>query len=187
MAMAYLQRVNQLVSALNNSRFRAILLQVKARLSAQQGDIEAAKKYFLGAIEDFRAITDFRNILHSKSDLAHLYRRNGKLQEALDLYRETIGLWQEEGSLPALAHQLECFAYIAISRMRMEQAAHLLGKASATRVALNAFSTDPLEITEMEQAMVHLAGVLGEEERDRLMLAGLEMSMDEAVALALSE
>jgi non-specific serine/threonine protein kinase len=187
MAMAYLQRVNQLVSALNNSRFRAILLQVKARLSAQQGDIEAAKKYFLGAIEDFRAITDFRNILHSKSDLAHLYRRNGKLQEALDLYRETIGLWQEEGSLPALAHQLECFAYIAISRMRMEQAAHLLGQASATRVALNAFSTDPLEIAEMEQAMAQLAEVLGEEERDRLMLAGSEMSMDEAVALALSE
>jgi len=69
----------------------------------------------------------------------------------------------------------------------MEQAAHLLGQASATRVALNAFSTDPLEIAEMEQAMAQLAEVLGEEERDRLMLAGSEMSMDEAVALALSE
>jgi tetratricopeptide (TPR) repeat protein len=186
-AMAYLQKVNQMVSALNNPRFNAILLQTKANLSALQGDVEAAKKNFLEAIENSRAINDLRNTLHSKSDLAHLYRRNGKLQEALALYRETIGRWQEEGSLPARAHQLESFAYIAISQTKMEHAARLLGKARATRAASNAFSTDPMEIAEMEQAMAQLAEVLGEEERDRLMLAGSEMSMDEAVALALSE
>jgi predicted ATPase len=186
-AMAYLQKVNQMVSALNNPRFNAILLQTKANLSALQGDVEAAKKNFLEAIENSRAINDLRNTLHSKSDLAHLYRRNGKLQEALALYRETIGRWQEEGSLPALAHQLESFAYIAISQTKMEHAARLLGKARATRAASNAFSTDPMEIAEMEQAMAQLAEVLGKEERDRVMVEGSEMSMDEAVALALSE
>jgi hypothetical protein len=39
----------------------------------------------------------------------------------------------------------------------------------------------------MEQAMKQLAGAMGEVERDRVMAEGSEMSMDEAVALALSE
>jgi hypothetical protein len=114
-------------------------------------------------------------------------RRNGKLQEALPLYRETIKVWQEEGSLPALAHQLECFGYMAITNGDHEHAARLLGRAEATREELNTPSTDPLEISEMEQAMTQLAGAMGEVERDRVMAEGSEMSMDEAVALALSE
>jgi hypothetical protein len=52
---------------------------------------------------------------------------------------------------------------------------------------LNALSTDPLEIGEMEQAMTQLAGAMGEDERDRVMEEGALMSLDEAVALALKD
>ncbi|MEJ2353514.1 MAG: hypothetical protein P8Y03_27355 [Anaerolineales bacterium] len=52
---------------------------------------------------------------------------------------------------------------------------------------MNAHSTDSLEIAEMGQAMTQLAGALGEQERDRLMAGGAQMSMDDAVTLALQE
>lgn len=137
------------------------------------------------AIDDFRAINDQRNVLHSNSDLAHLFRRTGNIQEALPLYRETILRWQEEGSLPAVAHQLECFAYMAMIVGDHAHAARLLGRANATREELSAHSTDPLEIAEMEQAMTQLAEALGQTERDRLMAQGAQSSLDQAVTLAL--
>ncbi|MFO7583821.1 MAG: adenylate/guanylate cyclase domain-containing protein [Anaerolineales bacterium] len=186
-AFPHFQRVIEIAGEFNNPRINANVLQIQARMAALQGEPETAKDYFLKAIDDFRAINDQRNVLHSKSDLAHLYRRTGKFQEARQLYRETIKGWQEEGSLPAVAHQLECFAITAIASGNNKHAARLLGRAKATREELNTPSTDPLEIFEMEQAMKQLAGAMGEVERDRVMAEGSEMSMDEAVALALSK
>jgi predicted ATPase/class 3 adenylate cyclase len=186
-AFPHFQRVIEIAGEFNNPRVNANVLQIQARMAALQGEPETAKDYFLKAIDDFRAINDQRNVLHSKSDLAHLYRRTGKFQEARQLYRETIKGWQEEGSLPAVAHQLECFAITAIASGNNKHAARLLGRAKATREELNTPSTDPLEIFEMEQAMKQLAGAMGEVERDRVMAEGSEMNMDEAVALALSK
>jgi predicted ATPase/class 3 adenylate cyclase len=185
--LQHFQRVIQIAANFNNPRTNGNVLQIQARMAAFQGDTETAKDYFLKAIDDFRAINDQRNILHSKSDLAHLLRRSGNIQEALPLYRETIKRWQEEGSLPALAHQLECFAYMAIASGNYEHGARLLGRAHATREELKAHSTDPLEIADLEQAIEQLAGAMGEDERDRVMAEGSEMSMEEAMALALSE
>jgi predicted ATPase/class 3 adenylate cyclase len=186
-ALPHFQRVIQIAGNFNNPRINANVLQIQARMAALQGDTETAKAYFLKAIDDFRAINDLRNILHSNSDLAHLLRREGNLQEALLLYRETISGWQEEGSLPALAHQLECFAYMAIASGNYEHAARLLGRANATREELNAPSTDPLEIAELEQAMTQLAGAMREDERDRVMAEGAQMSLDDTITLALKE
>jgi predicted ATPase/class 3 adenylate cyclase len=186
-SLPHFQRVIEIAGNFNNPRINGNILQIQARMAALQGDKETAKSTFLKAVDDFRAINDQRNLLHSKSDLAHLLRRNGKLQEALPLYRETIKIWQEEGSLPALAHQLECFGYMAITNGDHEHAARLLGRANATREKLYAHSTDPLEVSEMEQAMMQLASSMGEVERDRMMVEGAQMSLDDAVTYALKE
>jgi tetratricopeptide (TPR) repeat protein len=186
-SLPHFQRVIEIAGNFNNPRINGNILQIQARMAALQGDMETAKSTFLKAVDDFRVINDQRNLLHSKSDLAHLYRRTGKFQEARQLYRETIKGWQEEGSLPAVAHQLECFGYMAITNGDHEHAARLLGRANATREKLNAHSTDPLEVSEMEQAMMQLASAMGEVERDRVMVEGAKLNLDEAVALALSE
>jgi hypothetical protein len=52
---------------------------------------------------------------------------------------------------------------------------------------LNTPSTDPLEIFEMEQAMKQLVGEMGEDERNRVMAEGTQMSLDDAVTLALKD
>jgi tetratricopeptide (TPR) repeat protein len=185
-ALPYLQQGVEMAAQVNNPRTNANLLQIQAWLAALQGDAAAAEALLLQSIDEFLVINDLRNVLHSRSNLAHLYRRGGNIQAALPLYRETIRRWQEEGSLPAVAHQLECFAYLALGQGEPEPAARLLGRAKAVREELNSPSTDPAEVGEQQQAMAHLAEALGEAERDRNMAEGARMSVDEAVALALA-
>lgn len=76
---------------------------------------------------------------------------------------------------------------MAITSGNYERAAALLGRARATRQELNAISTDPIEVAELEGALTQLATALGEDECDRVMSEGARMSLDEAVALAIDE
>ncbi len=86
-----------------------------------------------------------------------------------------------------MAHQLECFAYIAIARDRPAHAARLLGAAGQAREALHRPIEAPNEVAELEQALAQLAGALGEAERERLLAEGRRLSLDEAVLVALGE
>ncbi len=121
------------------------------------------------------------------SELAHISRREGNLEAAEAHYRRTILRWQEQGHHPAVAHQLECFAFIAIARDQHEQAAKLLGAATEAREKLNSPSEDPQEVEELAQAMEQLTGAMGAAARDSVMGEGRKMSLDEAVALVLAE
>lgn len=62
-----------------------------------------------------------------------MYRQEGRLGEAAAVYRQTILAWQEQGHRAAVAHQLECFAYIAIDQGKFAYAAQLLGAAQIGR------------------------------------------------------
>ena len=50
----------------------------------------------------------------ARSDMAHALRRGGRFDEALALYRETIGGWVHLGHKGAVANQLENIAYVDI-------------------------------------------------------------------------
>ena len=73
------------------------------------------------------------NVLLAKSDLAHLERNVGNYARALELYRETIIAFRDMGQRGAVAHQLECFAFIAIAQNQLDRAVRLLGAAEAWR------------------------------------------------------
>jgi hypothetical protein len=49
-----------------------------------------------------------------KSELGHVERQTGNLTQARLIYQETIKGWQDLGNRAAIAHELECFAFIAI-------------------------------------------------------------------------
>ena len=84
-----------------------------------------------------------------------------------------------------MAHQVECFAYIALAGGQYERSARLLGAAGKAREEMNSLSTAKHEIDELEQAMERLAEAMGVEERERVVAAGRLMSLDDAVTLAL--
>jgi hypothetical protein len=105
----------------------------------------------------------------------------------LPIYRETILKYQEFGNLAAVAHQLECFAYLAINFGEPERAAKLLGAARILREHGHTESVLPWEIKEYNQAMADLERVLGADARNAAMDEGRRMTVDEAIALARGE
>jgi tetratricopeptide (TPR) repeat protein len=128
----------------------------RAQMAMAYGDTTNAQENLLLASDTYDKLGDQRMGATARSMLAHIYRNEGRLDEALAVYRQTILAWQEQGHQSAVAHQLECFAYIAIAGGRVERAAYLLGAAEQARERLNAHSTDLKEIDELAQAMSQL-------------------------------
>jgi predicted ATPase/class 3 adenylate cyclase len=160
------------------------ILAIKARLNHQTSE---AERYYLMVIQANEKLGNQRLATTGRSELAHLYRREGRLDKAMAIYRQTILSWQEQGHQAAVAHQLECFAYLAIERGRFARAAQLLGAAQIARQRLNSPSTEEEEITEKERALRQLDIEIGINELDRLIEKGEMMSLDEAVTFALQQ
>jgi predicted ATPase/class 3 adenylate cyclase len=184
---AYLAEVIQLMAIFDVPIINTWVYYIQALLERATENTIEAEKYFLQAIEANEKWGHRRMVATARSELAHLYRKEKRLDKAMSLYRQTILSWQEQGHQSAVAHQLECFAYLAIAWGQTERAARLLGAAQHARHQLNALSTEPQEIADFEQSLAQLTGALGEERRDKLMTDGAKMSLDEAVTLALEE
>jgi predicted ATPase/class 3 adenylate cyclase len=158
-----------------------------AQMAMAFQELDKAEEYFLLASDTYGKLGDQRMAATARSMLAHNYRNEGRLSEALALYRQTILAWQEQGHQSAVAHQLECFAYIDIAEQQYEHAAQLLGAAQNARERLNARSTDLGEIEDLKRAMSQLESEMGASELERTLNQGELMSLDEAVAFALAE
>lgn len=157
---------------------------IKARLT---DDFSDAERYYLMAIEGNDKLGNQRLATTGRSELAHLYRHEGRLEEASAIYRQTILSWQEQGHQAAVAHQLECIAYIGMMREKYAFAAQLLGAAQIARERINSLSTEQQEISEKEQALRDLEVKIGRNELDRLLSKGKLMNLDQAVAFALED
>ena len=170
-----------------NPRNLARVLDVRAAVLMFKGDLAGAAEMHRQAAEKFEEIGDVVRANMSRSNVGHNFRRAGDMEEAEAWYRQTIPAYLDYGHPPAVAHQLECFAFIAIERGQFERAARLLGAAGEIRRRVNSPSTDPVEIGELEKALNALNEALGEAARDRLMAEGARLEMDEAVGFALGE
>ena len=145
---------------------------------------EAATQYGV-AIDRFREVGDERMALAARSDLAHALRRGGRSDEALAVYRETIGGWVHIGHRGAVANQLENVAYLAIDRAESERAARLLGAAEVLREAAEtprAMEEGPEYDGFVERLRESLPGAAF----DAAWAAGRATSAADAVALAVA-
>ncbi len=182
---AYQIELNQIVGDNLTGDLFAWNYQSQAFLAQAEGNHAEAERYLQLSLEAYTIAKNRRMSAFVRSDLAHMYRSQGRVAEAEGLYRRTILSWQEQGHQTAVAHQVECFAYLAMGRGDYGRAARLLGAAQATRQRLNEPSTSPQEIAEYEAAMAEMAEAMGEAERDRAMAEGGRLGLDEAVVLAL--
>ena len=98
-----------------------------------------------------------------KSEFAHVLRYEGNYVEAIPAYHETIKEWQRMGHRSAVAHQLECLAFIAKSLEQVEKATKLFGAAEALRQKIES-DMAPHEREEYEKEVSDLkANVDGKE------------------------
>ena len=101
------------------------------------------------------------------------------------MYRETLAGWHHLGRRGAIANQLECFAFIALARGDSSRAARLLGAAEAIREVGTAPML-PHERAEYDSAVQRLRRDCDRAAVDSAWGEGRRLSVDQAVALALS-
>ena len=159
---------------------------ILARLAFSRGDLAEARKHADLMLEFHREMGDQRSVIGHQSDMAHVARQRGNYEEALALYRETLPDWQKIGHRGAVAHQLECMAFIAKAQEQGERALKLMSAAEALRAASSSPRT-PQERIEYERELAGLRAGMDEKTLDLLWAEGQSMNMEQAIDLALSE
>jgi predicted ATPase/class 3 adenylate cyclase len=157
-----------------------------ARLSGLLGDVEKARTQFKQAEDAARKMGNMRIVYSCSSELAHILRRHGEVDEALIAYKTVLPKWRELGHRSAVAHELECIAFILTQKDQPDRAVTLLGAAEALRQLIDSSMT-PRERDEYEQVIATLHTQLDENKFKQLWAAGRSMNMDEAIKLALAD
>ena len=158
----------------------------RGRTYRNAGRTQEAVDALGAAIARFTELGDERMTLAARSDLAHSFRRGGRLDEAEAIYRQTIPRWVYFGNRGAVANQLENVAFLAADRGRHERAARLLGAAAAIRDAANApmaFDERP----ELDGYLERLRAALMASAFEAAWRAGSATAQAEAVAEALAD
>jgi hypothetical protein len=120
------------------------------------------------------------------SELAHVDRQMGNLEKAKQAYRITILKWNDLGHVAAIAHQLECFAYIAQAEGQLLRAVKLFGAAESLREKTNSPMTTYEQI-EYQKAVELLRGDVEIEKFKETWSQGRLLQMEAAISLALEE
>jgi len=92
--------------------------------------------------------------------------------------------WQKIGHRAAIAHQLECFAFIAKAQEEDERAARLFGAAEALRENIN-IPMMPTERPEYDREGSDLRANMDEAAFAKAWAEGRALTMDQAIAYAL--
>jgi tetratricopeptide (TPR) repeat protein len=164
----------------------ADVYEMRGSLAAYDGRYEEARLWFERAMDGYRAVGADFNVLLNKSNLAHLARQFGHYQEALERYRETIVGFHEVGQLGAVAHQLECFGFLAREDDQNERALKLFAAAEALRERVGSPMTSE-EQTYFDEQIKTLRLKLEAHSFDRIWTNGRALTMEQALEFALGE
>lgn len=155
-------------------------------MAAVIGDFETARAAFGRSAETSRRIGNKRGAYSSQSDFAHLLRQRGELDEALMIYKDVLPKWKDLGHRAAVAHVLECIAFILVRKEEPEIAVLLLGAADALRESIDSVMTN-MEKEEHKGEVSALRELLGDTSFNKEWDQGRKMTMDQAIELALGK
>jgi predicted ATPase/class 3 adenylate cyclase len=161
-----------------------VAAEALGRLAAFQGRYEEARAQFERALPILREIGASFNIILTRTEIAHLERRQGNYAAALELYHETIVAFHQVGQHGAVAHQLECIAFIAHAQANLQPAIRLLAAASRLRETSRTPMV-PEERPEYDDNVARLRAALDPAAFDALWAKGRGLSELQAIELAL--
>ncbi len=164
----------------------ADVYEVRGFLAVYSGQYEQARAFFEKAMLTYQGVDADFNVLLNKSNLAHLERQFGHYEQALERYRETIVGFRDIGQLGGIAHQLECFGFLAMAGDREERALKLFAAADALREKVGAPMTSEEEAYFDEQISV-LRQNMEPGQFERIWNSGRALTMEQAVQFALEE
>jgi tetratricopeptide (TPR) repeat protein len=186
MAKAYLDEAVRLSVEVGYRWETAFLTFGQARLAASLGDMETARVKFNEGGDIAQRMGNKRMVYSNRSELAHTLREHGVLDEAYEIYKEVIPGWKDLGHRAAVAHELECIAYILSRKEEPDRAVRLLSAAQVIRRTIETPRTN-LEEGEYGKEVTTLRGMLGEEGFQKQWDKGKSLSMNEAIKIAIQE
>jgi hypothetical protein len=151
-----------------------------------KGDFALSRESFLKILPLFREMGDIHRATMIQSEFGHMERYEGNIDQAEQVYRETILVWQKIGHRAAVANQLEFFAFIAIAHKQDERAARLLGAAEALREKIK-IQMSPFERIEYDKQVSDLRGRMPEKAFSTWWAEGRRMPMEQAVTFATTD
>lgn len=183
--MQFFDGMVEMARRLGDPKSLGMTIELEAYLQMVKGNIDASITAFYESHRNMLQFGDQLRANVSLSAIAHMHRRRGDYQAARDVYRQTLEKWLEIRHLPAIAHQLECFGFLALENKQTEVSAQLLGAASALRVRIDEPRKVAIERAEYDAAVAGLEALLDEARLAELMSEGGRMELDTVVAYAL--
>jgi len=158
--------------------------EMKGLIALHRKDYDEARTLFEKAINAYRETGASFNVIIQKSNLAHMERELGNYAIAVDIYRETIVAFRDVGQMGAVAHQLECFGFIALTQNQNERALQLFAAANALREK----GGTPMTPDEQVYFDGQLRGIrenLDPKRYESIWSTGRNLSMEQAIQIAL--
>jgi predicted ATPase/class 3 adenylate cyclase len=156
------------------------------RSSMFMGDYATARQRFEKSRVVFEQMGDMHRVTMTDSELAHMDRYEGNYDKAEQAYRQTLKMWQKAGHRAAIAHQIECFGYLAKVDGRAERAVTLFAAAERLRAEIK-MDMNAHERIEYDAALTELKAGIDAQAFTLAQATGKGISMDEAIDLAITE
>ena len=183
-AKAYLEEAAELAKQVGYRWADSMSAFGLGRVAAEMGDLALAREKLMESAAHALRMGNKRLVYSCYSELAHVLRERGEYDEPLKTYRDLLPKWKDLGHRAAVAHEIECIAYILIRKEEPERAVRLLGAAEALRKLIDTRMTR-LEAAEYEREVATLRDMLGQDELAIQWSVGGKLSMDDAIQLAL--
>jgi hypothetical protein len=157
-----------------------------ALIALSRGILDEARMHIARVLAFYNEMGDRLSFNQFQSSIAHTWRAIGNFREAFAIYRHTILFWREIDHRGAVAHQLECFAYIAMANEQGERAVKLLSVAETLREFSDSPMT-PTERAEYDRVVAELRAGMDEMDFVSLWAEGRSLTMEQAIEFALEE
>jgi tetratricopeptide (TPR) repeat protein len=183
LAQQYMEEACRLAREAGLRSQEAQASEILGFIATHRNDYGAARAYLKESMTIYQEIGATFNVLLEKSNLAHLERRLGNHADALDYYRATILAFRDIGQRGAVAHQLECFGFIALAQNEDRRALQLFAAANAFREKGGTPMT-PDEQTYFGEQLKNVRERLDAKQFNSLWSQGRAMTMEQAIELA---
>jgi predicted ATPase/class 3 adenylate cyclase len=184
LSQQYVEEALRLASEAGLRSQEAQASEILGVIAIHKNEHEAARAYLKESMRLYEEIGSPFNVILEKSNLAHLERKLGNHTEALAYYRETIPAFRDIGQTGAVAHQLECFGFIALAQNQDEQALQLFAAANALRERSGTPMT-PDEQVYFNEQLNTLHERMDSDRFNGIWTKGRALKMEQAIGLAL--
>jgi tetratricopeptide (TPR) repeat protein len=185
-AQTCLDEASTLYQRLNLKPGSSSLLSAYGQIALARGDFEKARAYLHENARIAHDLGNQQDYLWSRVHLAYVALREGTINEARQIFVETVRDFQKDGYQIGVIFTLEGMAELYVSVGKPEHAARLLGWAEAVREKLGDIRP-LLEQANVDKIIAASLAKMGEVEFSDAFDEGQGMTLDEAVRYALKE